>query len=103
MDGDDDGFTVFQDKRGHYRWRMHDGAGRIVGASSEGYVKRADCEKNMRRGPVSTDKWDFYKDRRGLFRWRRAALNGTMVGAASRGFATRSEAEANARLQGYVD
>lgn len=101
MTDDADGFTLFQDKRGHFRWRLRDSCGTVIGASSEGYVNRADCENNMRRGAVATDKWDFYKDKRGRFRWRRAALNGTIVGASSRGFMNREEAEANARRLGY--
>ena len=97
-----DGFEVFQDRRGAWRWRLRAATGAVVGAASEGYAHRADCERNMRRGPVPTDKWDFYVDRRGLHRWRRHAANGRVVGAASRGFAIRAEAEANARLQGFA-
>lgn len=97
-----DRFEVFQDKRGHYRWRLLDEAGAVVGAASEGYVSRADCEANMTRGANSADKWDFYIDKRGAHRWRRYARNGAVVGAASRGFPTRAEAEANARRQGYA-
>lgn len=96
-----DRFEIFKDKRGAYRWRRHDAAGAVIGASTEGYGSRADCEANMTRGPVPSDKWDFYIDKRGAFRWRRYARNGRVVGAASRGFATRETAEENARLQGY--
>jgi len=101
MVGEDDGFEIFRDRRGHYRWRRVDAAGEVVGAASEGYASRADCEANMSRGPVPTDKWDFYKDRRGSYRWRRYALNGRVVAAASRGFPSMQEAEANARRQGF--
>ncbi len=101
MPGEDDLFEVFQDRRGAYRWRRFDAAGNVVGAASEGYASREDCEANMRRGPVPSDKWDFYIDKRGAHRWRRYARNGRVVGAASRGFPTRAEAEANARRQGF--
>ncbi len=76
-------------------------SGALVGAASEGFASRADCEANMHRGPVPTDKWDFYIDKRGTHRWRRYARNGRVVGSASRGFPTREEAMANARRQGY--
>jgi len=98
-----DRFEVYQDRRGAWRWRLLDAAGAVVGASSEGYARRMDCEGNMRRGPNPTDRWDFYLDRRGRHRWRRYALNGRVVGAASRGFPTRAEAEDNARRQGFGD
>jgi uncharacterized protein YegP (UPF0339 family) len=96
-----DRYEVFQDRRGEYRWRLIDGDGQVVGASSESYATREACEANMSRGPNASDKWDFYKDKRGAFRWRRYARNGKVVGAASRGFPTRAEAEANARRHGY--
>ncbi|MEM1346432.1 MAG: hypothetical protein AAGI34_17860 [Pseudomonadota bacterium] len=97
---DTDRFDVFQDKRGRWRWRRFNGS-EVVGASTEGYAARAECEANMNRGPNPTDKWDFYIDRRGLYRWRRLALNGRLIGAASRGFDGRAAAEANARRQGF--
>ncbi len=101
MVGDRDRFEVFQDKRGAYRWRRLDPSGEGVGAASEGYGARADCEANMARGPVKTDKWDFYIDKRGAHRWRRYAMNGRVVGAASRGFPSREAAAENARRQGF--
>ena len=101
MVGETDRLEVFQDRRGQWRWRRHDERGDVVGAASEGYANREDCERNMTRGPCPTDKWDFYIDRRGRHRWRRYATNGRVIGAASRGFPTRKEAEDNARRQGY--
>lgn len=102
MAGETDRLEVYQDRRGAYRWRLFDAAGQVVGASSEGYASRADCESNASRGPNPTDRWEFYIDRRGLFRWRRMARNGVVVGSASRGFPDRTQAEANARRQGYA-
>jgi uncharacterized protein YegP (UPF0339 family) len=101
MVGERDRLEVFQDRRGHWRWRRHDETGEVVGAASEGYASREDCERNMTRGPCPSDKWDFYIDRRGRHRWRRYAMNGRVIGAASRGFPTRKDAEDNARRQGY--
>ena len=102
MDGKDDKFEVYQDKRGEWRWRRVAASnGKIVGASCEGYKSRGVCEKNMSRGPVPTDKWEFYKDKRGEFRWRRIAQNGKVVGAATEGYSSKGAAEANAQRQGY--
>lgn len=102
MAGEDDKFEVYQDKRGEYRWRRMASNGKIVGASSEGYKKKADCEANMKRGPVATDKWEFYKDKQGDFRWRRMAQNGQQVGRSSEGYKKKADAEANAARQGFT-
>ena len=101
MAGEDDKFEVYKDKRGEFRCRRIASNGKIVGASSEGYTKKADCEKNMKRGPNATDKWEFYKDKRGEYRWRRTAQNGNVIGASSEGYEKKKDAEANAARQGY--
>ncbi|MEM6624816.1 MAG: DUF1508 domain-containing protein [Pseudomonadota bacterium] len=101
MAGEKDTFEVYKDKRGEFRWRRKAPNGQIVGASSEGYVKKADAEKNMKRGPVATDKWEFYKDKRGEHRWRRKASNGEVIGASTEGYTKKADAVANAERQGY--
>lgn len=97
-----DSIEFYQDKRGEWRWRMVDGDGKAVGASCEGYVARADCEANAKRGKKGKDTWDFYQDRAGKWRWRRTASNGKIVGAAASGFSDRGHAEANAARQGFT-
>lgn len=101
MAGENDKFEVYQDKRGEWRWRRKASNGRIVGAASEGYNKRSDCEANMNRGPNPKDKWEFYQDKRGEYRWRRKAVNGNIIGASSEGYNKQSDCEANAARQGY--
>ena len=101
MAGENDKFEVYQDKRGEYRWRRKASNGQIVGASSEGYKKKADAEANMKRGPNPSDKWEFYKDKKGEHRWRRKASNGQIIGASSEGYTKKADAEANASRQGY--
>lgn len=44
-----DSWEFYKDNVGHWRWRRTAPNGRIVGASAEGYVNRADCEANARR------------------------------------------------------
>ena len=102
MAGEKDKFEVYQDKRGEWRWRRKAVNGAIVGAASEGYTSKADCEANMNRGPNPKDKWEFYEDKRGEWRWRRKAVNGAIVGASSEGYKARRDAEANAERQGYT-
>lgn len=38
---------VYQDASGEWRWRMQAANGRIVGASTEGYINHADCMDNL--------------------------------------------------------
>ncbi len=44
-----DKWIFYQDDNGKWRWRRTSPNGRIVGASSQGYVNRSDCEENARR------------------------------------------------------
>ena len=39
-------FTIYQDKRGKYRWRIKGVNGEIVGASSQGFTSRYRCRSN---------------------------------------------------------
>ncbi len=102
MAGEKDTFEVYKDKRGEFRWRRKATNGQIVGASSEGYKSKKDCEANMKRGPKDSDKWEFYKDKRGEFRWRRKASNGNIIGASTEGYKAKKDCQANAERQGYT-
>jgi uncharacterized protein len=101
MAGENDVFEIYQDKKSEYRWRRKAANGKIVGASSEGYTKKADAEANMNRGHVATDKWEFYADKRGEHRWRRKASNGQQVGKSCEGYKAKGDAESNAERQGF--
>lgn len=39
---------IYQDNKNEYRWRIKI-LGKIVGASSEGYVNKEDCLKNIQK------------------------------------------------------
>ena len=41
--------NIYKDGKGEYRWRRTASNGQIVGASHEGYKKRADCVANAKR------------------------------------------------------
>lgn len=101
MAGAKDSFEVYEDRRGHWRWRQRDADGNLVGASTEGYRSKADCEANMKRGAKSGDKWEFYTDKRGQHRWRQMASNGKVVGASPSGLPTLEAAEASAARRGW--
>ena len=92
---------IYKDKRGEFRWRRTASNGEIVGASSESYKAKKDCEANANRDTAG-DKWEFYKDKRGESRWRCfSKANGRQVGRASEGFSSPSGCKNNARMNGY--
>lgn len=47
--GKNDKWEIYTDAKDEYRWRRTATNGEIVGASSEGYNKKADCESNADR------------------------------------------------------
>jgi len=44
-----DKWEFYKDNSGEWRWRRTASNGRIVGASSQGYVNKSDCMDNARR------------------------------------------------------
>ncbi len=44
-----DGWIIYQDSKGHWRWRRTLPGGAIVGASSNNYADRYSCEANAKR------------------------------------------------------
>ena len=91
---------IYKDKRGEWRWRKKSSTGKIIGASTESYKDRKDCEANASRR-ASKDTWQFYKDKKGEYRWRRKASNGVIVGASSESFKARKDCQANAGMNGW--
>ncbi|MFT6556288.1 MULTISPECIES: YegP family protein [Sneathiella] len=54
--GDNDKWEIYKDKGDEWRWRRTAPNGRIVGASTEGYIKKQDCVDNaIRNGFPETD------------------------------------------------
>ena len=49
MSASDDTWDFYQDPQKLWRWTRTASNGRIVGASTQGYVNRGDCEDNARR------------------------------------------------------
>jgi uncharacterized protein YegP (UPF0339 family) len=47
----------YRDADGHHRWRVWSGNARVVGASSEGFVRRADAEENVRLLAAALSRW----------------------------------------------
>ncbi len=104
MAGNNDKWDVYTDNSGAWRWRRTATNGNIVGASTQGYVAKSDCEDNAKRNgwggcamSDATDRWEIYEDNAKQWRWRRTATNGHIVGASTEGYANKSDCEENAR------
>ncbi len=54
--------VTYKDKRGEYRLRRTATNGEIIGASSESYKAKKDCDANASRN-TAKDRWEFYKDK----------------------------------------
>lgn len=52
---DGDRWEIYKDSADEWRWKRTASNGRIVGASSEGYHNRSDCEANARRNGMDCD------------------------------------------------
>ncbi|HCW76200.1 MAG TPA: hypothetical protein DHU63_06640 [Candidatus Marinimicrobia bacterium] len=51
-----DKWEFYKDNQGQWRWRRTAPNGNIVGAATEGYVNKADCEGNARRNGWETEE-----------------------------------------------
>lgn len=101
MVGQDDTFEFYKDKADEWRWRRTASNGEIVGAASEGYKNRADCEANAHRDG-SKDRFDVYQDKSGEWRWQSfSTANGNQVGKSTEGYKNRADCEANATRFGF--
>jgi len=49
MSSSTDKWEFYQDSQHKWRWRRTASNGKIVGASTEGYDNKADCQANARR------------------------------------------------------
>lgn len=101
-----DKWELYQDKRGEWRWRRTAANGNIVGAATEGYVNKSDCEKNAEKYGYNgkfdpAGKWEFYQDKKDEWRWRHTAVNGNILGAACEGYTAKSDCVANAKRHGH--
>ena len=102
-------WEFYEDKAGEHRWRCTASNGNIVGASSEGYSQKANCQANAERHGYNgnpnnlgaKDKWEIMTDAKGEYRWKRTASNGEQVGRSTEGYSSKANCEANAKLNGW--
>ncbi|THV37306.1 YegP family protein [Rhizobium rosettiformans] len=48
-------YWMYKDNRGEWRWTYHASNGEPISVSSEGYVKRSDCERSIEIMKASTN------------------------------------------------
>lgn len=102
-----DKWEIYQDNKKEWRWRRTASNGKIVGRSTEGYKKEADCIKNAEHFGYNgkynpAGQWEFYQDKRKEWRWRHfAASTAIIIGASSEGYKDKKDALANAQKLGY--
>lgn len=106
--------TYYQEENSDWRWRVVADNGNIIGASTEGYTRRANAEINFKtlgRYCRPTDikvasemnerpsnarlPLMFYKGEDGDWRWRVQAANGKTVHASTEGYRDKRDATKN--------
>jgi len=90
-------FEIYQDAAKEYRWRLTDGAGKIIATGGEGYKARASAAKGIDRikADAAGDKLTFetYEDKAKAIRWRLKVPNGQTIAASSGGYKDKAAAD----------
>lgn len=100
------GFEVYSDAAGEYRWRLIHRNGNIIADSGEGYTRRHDATRAVRRLQDRLDAYSFevYEDAADEHRWRLVAENGNIVADGGEGYPSQSAAEnAVERVQEHIE
>jgi uncharacterized protein YegP (UPF0339 family) len=97
----DDGFEVYEDKGGEFRWRLRNDEG-IIADSGEGYTERNKAVKAVERVQkyaadadllaIGSAAFEVYEDKGGKWRWRLRHRNGQIIADGGQGFPKRSAA-----------
>jgi uncharacterized protein YegP (UPF0339 family) len=107
----------YEDEKGESRWRVKASNGQIIGAATEGYLRKEHASNNLKalliyanetniriasegmdqRTDPENDNLpvEFYKDNADEWRWRVTARNGSIVHAASEGYTSLAGAKTN--------
>lgn len=88
-------FEVYRDRAGEYRWRLIHKNGRILADGSEGYTRRNDANRAVKRIKDRAEdlEAELYEDRRGEHRWRLLGANGQIVADSGEGYKSADAAE----------
>ncbi|MDS0260401.1 DUF1508 domain-containing protein [Haloarcula sp. S1CR25-12] len=96
-----DGFEVYEDAGGEFRWRLRNDEG-IVADSGEGYTERNKAVRAVERVQnytaeadllaIGSAAFEVYEDTAGKWRWRLRHRNGRIIADGGQGFPKRSAA-----------
>jgi len=96
-----DGFEVYEDTAGEFRWRLRNDEG-IVADSGEGYTERNKAVRAVERVQnytaeadllaIGSAAFEVYEDTAGKWRWRLRHRNGRIIADGGQGFPKRSAA-----------
>lgn len=86
---------TYRDKAGEWRWRLVHENGNILADSGEGYTRRSNIRRTVRRIQGELDDFDFeiYEDTAGEHRWRLRSPNNQILADSGEGYASESGAE----------
>jgi uncharacterized protein YegP (UPF0339 family) len=106
---------LYEDKKGESRWRIKASNGQIIGAATEGYLRKEHALNNLKSLLIYANETsiriasegvdqrpdnanlpvEFYKDNADEWRWRVTARNGSIVHAATEGYTSLDGAKKN--------
>jgi len=98
----DDGFEVYEDAGGEYRWRLRADNDEIIADSGEGYTRRDDALEAVERVQnyaaeadllaIGSAAFEIYEDKGGDHRWRLRHRNGQIIADSGEGYTERNKA-----------
>ncbi|WP_284011053.1 YegP family protein [Haloarcula pelagica] len=98
----DDGFEVYEDTAGKWRWRLRAENGEIVADSGQGYSNRSKAMDGLERVqnyaadagllPVGSTVFELFADKADEWRWRLRHRNGNVLADSGEGYTERNKA-----------
>ena len=98
----DDGFEVYEDAGGEWRWRLRAANGELVADSGQGYSNRSKAIDGVERVQshagaadllaIGTAAFEVFEDMGGEFRWRLRHRNGEIIADSGEGYTERNKA-----------
>jgi uncharacterized protein YegP (UPF0339 family) len=92
-------YTIYKDNQNLWRWNYKSN-GRIIGASSESYHNKSDCENGiriMKNSGSNKENYTIYKDSNSLYRWRFTS-NGRIIATSGEAYYNRIDCENGIRI-----
>ncbi|WP_324760317.1 YegP family protein [Haloarcula montana] len=97
----DDGFEVYEDNAGKWRWRLEAANGEIIADSGQGYSNRSKAMDGLERVqnyaadaallPVGSTVFELFADAADEWRWRLRHRNGNILADSGEGYTERNK------------